>query len=234
MTRRAAALCLLLSLFLGAAPARGLERVDLALVLAVDASGSIDEGEFELQRAGYAAAFRHPRVLDAIAAGSAGAIAVTYVQWSDARSQEQLIGWTLLRGPESAGAFADRLARLGRRVPDGSTSISGAIDFSARLLAGAGFEARRRVIDISGDGSNNSGRLAAFARDEAAAAGITINGLVILGEEPMLDRYYRENVIGGPGAFLTTVTGFADFATAIIGKLVHEIAALPAEQGPAE
>jgi hypothetical protein len=121
------------------------------------------------------------------------------------------------------------VAHIERRVPAGSTSISGAIDFSMRLLATAGFEARQRIIDVSGDGSNNSGRLAAFARNEAVAAGIVINGLVILNEEPLLDLYYRENVIGGAGAFLMTVTGFDDFATAILGKLIREIAALPAE-----
>jgi hypothetical protein len=228
MTRRAALLAVL-ALLLAAAPARAGERVDLALVIAVDASRSIDDEEFELQRAGYAAAFRHPRVVEAIGAGSAGAIAVTYVQWSGAQSQEQMIGWTVLRDAASAGDFADRLARLERRVPAGSTSISGAIDFSMHLLATSGFEARRQVIDVSGDGSNNSGRLAAFARNEAVAAGIVINGLVILNEEPLLDLYYRENVVGGLGAFMTAVAEFDDFAEAILAKLIREIAALPAE-----
>jgi hypothetical protein len=226
MMRRAAVLAWF-ALILAAAPACGGEPVDLALVIAVDASRSIDDEEFELQRAGYAAAFRHPRVIDAIGAGTAGAIAVTYVQWSGAQAQEQMIGWTRLHDAASARRFADRLAHLERRVPSGSTSISGAIDFSARLFAAAGFETRRRVIDVSGDGSNNSGRLAGFARNEAVTEGIVINGLVILNEEPLLDLYYRENVIGGPGAFLMTVAAFDDFAEAILGKLVREIASLP-------
>jgi len=232
MMRRAAPLAILavlLAPLLAATPARAGERVDLALVIAVDVSRSIDDEEFELQRTGYAAAFRHPRVVEAIGAGAVGAIAVTYVQWSGAKSQEQMIGWTVLRDAASAGGFADRLARLERRVPGGSTSISGAIDFSMHLLAAAGFETRRRIVDLSGDGSNNSGRLAAYARDEAVAAGIVINGLVILNEEPLLDLYYRENVIGGPGAFLMAAAEFDDFAAAILGKLIREIAERPAE-----
>jgi Protein of unknown function (DUF1194) len=228
MTRRAALLAAL-ALLLAAPPARAAEPVDLALVLAVDASRSIDDEEFELQRAGYAAAFRHPRVVAAIGTGLHRAIAVTYVQWSGAQAQEQVIGWTLLRDAESAGAFADQLARLERRVPAGSTSISGAIDYAVRLFGTGGFAERRRVIDVSGDGSNNSGRLASYARDEAVAAGATINGLVILNEEPLLDRYYRESVIGGPGAFLLAVTEFDDFAAAILQKLIREIAALSGE-----
>jgi hypothetical protein len=186
-----------------------------------------DAATQELQRAGYAAAFRNPRVIDAIRSGPAGAIAVTYVQWSGARTQEQVVEWTTIRDDEGAWIFADRIQTTERRIDGGSTSISGAIDFSARLLARSGLDARRRVIDVSGDGVNNNGRLPHFARDDAVAAGITVNGLVLLGEEPLLDRYYTANVIGGAGAFVTAVADIDGFAEAILDKLIREIAELP-------
>jgi hypothetical protein len=206
--------------------ARAQEKVDIALVLAVDVSLSIDDEEFALQRAGYAAAFRNPRVVDAITAGGTGVMAVSYIQWSGASEQKQIIGWRLIRDTASAAAFAQELATAERLVASGSTSISGAIDVSARLLQKAPFEAARKVIDISGDGYNNSGRLPIYARDEAVAAGIVINGLAILKNEPQLDGYYERNVMGGAGAFVITAADFGDFAEAILGKLVREVAAL--------
>jgi hypothetical protein len=222
---------LLVTLVLGwpLAPARAEQAVDIALVLAVDVSLSIDAEEFALQRAGYAAAFRNKRVVEAITSGGVGAMAVTYLQWSGSREQEQIVGWRLLTDRASAQRFADELAAADRVVAGGSTSLSGAIEASRRLLRESGYSAERRIIDISGDGSNNSGRLANFARDEAVAEGITINGLAILKNEPFLDSYYQDNVVGGRGAFVLTAGDFDDFAAAILAKLIREVAFLPTD-----
>ncbi len=214
------------------APVHAEPTVDIALVLAVDVSLSIDAEEFALQRAGYAAAFRNKRVVDAITAGSRQAMAVTYLQWSGAREQQQIVGWHLITDRASAAHFADALAAADRVVAGGSTSLSGAIEASGRLLEHSGYLADRRIINISGDGSNNSGRLPIFARDEAIAEGITINGLAILKNEPFLDDYYRANVIGGHGGFVMTARDFDDFAEAILAKLIREIASLPNPQPP--
>ncbi len=212
-------------------PARAETKVDIALVLAVDVSLSIDSEEFALQRAGYAAAFRNSRVVEAITSGSKGAMAVTYIQWSGATEQQQIIGWRIIRDAASAAAFADELAAAERLVASGSTSLSGAIDMSRRLLGQSpAATATRRVIDISGDGYNNSGRLPTYARDEALAEGIVINGLAILKNEPQLDGYYQRNIMGGQGAFVLTANDFGDFAEAILGKLVREVAMLRAAE----
>jgi hypothetical protein len=220
---RAYATCLLL--LAAVAPARAQTKADIALVLAVDVSLSIDSEEFALQRAGYAAAFRNRRVIDAIAGGSSGAMAVTYVQWSGKVEQQQIIGWRIVSDTASAAAFSDELAAAERLVASGSTSLSGAIDMSAKLLRESpAAAATRRVIDISGDGSNNSGRLPIYARDEAVADGIIINGLAILKNEPLLDGYYERNIMGGQGAFVVTANDFGDFAEAILAKLVREVA----------
>jgi hypothetical protein len=165
---------------------------------------------------------------------------VTYIQWSGASEQSQIVGWRVIRDKASALAFADELAAAERLVASGSTSISGAIDMSRRLLRTSGFAAGRRVIDVSGDGYNNSGRLPIYARDEAVAEGIVINGLAILKNEPQLEGYYERNVMGGSGAFVVIAEDFGDFAQAILGKLVREVASLDAErrlrfaEGPAK
>jgi hypothetical protein len=203
-----------------AAPARS---VDLALVLAVDVSGSVSGERFELQRRGYAKAFSSPEVLDAIAAGQNHAILVTLVEWSGADHQQQTIGWTLIDGPAAAAAFGSAVAEAPRAFADW-TSISGAIDYAARLFAKVDAETARKIIDVSGDGINNSGRDLASARADALRAGLTINGLAILWDYPALDAYYRDNVIGGPGAFAVVAHDVADFGTAVLGKLVREIA----------
>jgi hypothetical protein len=205
----------------GAAPAE--RAVDVALVLAVDVSSSVDEVRFRLQQSGYAAAFRSPMVQVALLGGAEHAVAITYVQWAGAGSQHLVVAWTLIDSEAAARALADRI-EASNRLDEGSTSISGAITFAMALLDASPYPADRRIIDVSGDGSNNSGRMAHLARDEAVAAGITINGLPILAVEPELDRYYRDNVIGGPGAFLVPATSFATFASAIVDKLVREVA----------
>lgn len=216
-------------------PARAAE-VDLALVLAVDISSSVSEERYQLQMQGYAEAFRDPTVVQAIERGQLGAIAVTLVQWAGYNEYRQTIDWAVVHDAKTAERFASAIAET-RRPPGGSTSISGAIDFSARLLRRSGFEAARRMIDISADGSNNNGRLPAAVRDEAVSSGIVINGLPILSQEPTLDNYFREQVIGGPGAFLIVAESFESFAMAIRRKLIVEIAsavpvtALPEREG---
>src|SRR5690348_16465943 len=176
-------LSLLLAIFLTAPAAaqRGSgEPVDLALVLAVDASGSVDHARFELQKQGYVAAFRHPRVIGAITSGPTQSIAVVMMQWTGPALQVVAVPWTRISDAASAHAFADRIAAAPRALFGGGTSLSGAIDASMGLLFDNPYRATRRVIDISGDGSNNRGRPANAARDEAVAKGVGINGLPIL------------------------------------------------------
>jgi hypothetical protein len=208
-----------------AAPAGAQTAADLQLVLAVDASGSVDHFRFELQKRGYVAAFRHARVLQAIRSGPNQAIAVTMVQWTGPVMQVQVVGWTLVGDEESAAAFAAAIERTPRQLFGGGTSISGAIDHAATLFPRSPYRAARRVIDVSGDGSNNRGRPVTLARDEAVAAGIGINGLPILALEPDLDRYYYDSVIGGPGAFVVAAQNYETFGDAILKKLITEIAA---------
>jgi len=200
--------------------------VDLALVLAVDASGSVNQTRFDLQKHGYAQAFRSREVIGAITAGADHAIAVAMVQWTGPSLHAQVIEWTRVSDAASAQALADAIDASRRRLYGGGTSLSGAIDTGVAILAASPFRATRRVIDISGDGSNNSGRLAETARDDAVKEGITINGLPITWIEPGLDAYYRDSVIGGPGAFVISVDSYDNFADAILQKLVTEISAI--------
>jgi Protein of unknown function (DUF1194) len=201
------------------------QTVDLQLVLAVDASGSVDHYRFELQKRGYVAAFRHPRVLETIRSGPNQSIALIMMQWTGPAMQVPVTGWSLVGDEEGAAAFAAAIERAPRQLFGGGTSISGAIDFSAALFPHSPYRGGRRVIDISGDGSNNRGRPVTLARDEAVAAGIGINGLPILALEPDLERYYQNNVIGGPGAFVVAAKDFEAFGEAILKKLITEIAA---------
>lgn len=223
-----------------AAPALGDEPVDLELVLAVDMSRSIDAEEARLQRDGYIHAFRDPEVIRAIQTGIMGRIAVTYVEWAGAGHWRQIADWQLIDGPEGAEVF---IGRLNKRPPMAAmrTSISSAIEFSLRQFSGNGFEGTRRAIDISGDGPNNDGVLVTTARDLAIAAGVTINGLPIMDETgglyswyniPDLDLYYENCVIGGPGAFVVTADGFANFAEAVRKKLIMEIADIAPPEPP--
>ncbi|MGP0091746.1 MAG: DUF1194 domain-containing protein [Xanthobacteraceae bacterium] len=199
-------------------------NVDLLLVLAVDVSGSVDRTRFDLQRQGYAAAFRDPNVLGAIRSGPLQAIAVAMMQWTGPALQVRAVDWSRLGDEPSAKAFADAIEQAPRALYGGGTSISGAIDGGQALMFESPYEAARRVIDISGDGSNNRGRSVTLARDEAVNAGIGINGLPILALEPDLDRYYEDNVIGGPGAFVIAAKDYESFADAIRKKLITEIA----------
>ncbi len=214
------------------------EAVDLALVLAADVSRSVDEDEFNLQRQGYANAFTRPEVLKSIQAGAHHGIAVTYVEWSGASEQQVVADWTVIRDGESGAVFASTILAPSRSFA-GFTSISGAIDFALKRLAASGIEPQRRVIDISGDGTNNAGRPVTAARDEAVGMGITINGLAIINLHPNpgyfahtqppggLPLYYQQNVIGGPASFLLVIEDFNSFGEAIVNKLVGEIAGTP-------
>jgi hypothetical protein len=213
------------------------QNTDLLLVLAADVSRSIDEGEFDLQRKGYAAALTDPRVLAAIRGGTNGTIAVCFVEWSGAGEQLVVADWALIHDDEDAGAIAAAILAAPRSFM-GRTSISGAIDFAMERFAAANPHSNRRIIDVSGDGTNNSGRPVTEARDQALAEGVTINGLAIINDRPNpgyafhtqppggLPEWYRQNVIGGPGAFLRVVDDFRSFADAMTNKLVSEIVAL--------
>lgn len=207
------------------------EPVDLELVLAIDVSGSVDYEEGQLQRDGYVQAFRDPRVIDAIRSGFHGRIAVSYLEWADVSTRQVIMPWRLISDAESAALVADTIAAA-PKTRGRYTSISGAIDLAAAQFVDNGYEARRMVIDISGDGPNNNGGLVTDFRDKALAAGITINGLPIIndrpgpfGQLPMrdLDEYYRNCVIGGPWAFLVVAEGFRSFAEAVRRKLLIEI-----------
>lgn len=202
--------------------------VDLLLVLAVDASGSVSTHRFALQQQGYARAFRNPRVLQAIRSGMLGAIGVTMVQWTGPHLHVVAVPWMRVDDKASLDALADRIEKAPRELFGGGTSISGAIDYGRELLAKTPWKARRQVIDISGDGYNSSGRGVRTARDEAVKAGIVINGLPILALELELDRHFAEDVIGGPGAFSIPAASYEKFADAIQRKLILEIAGLPA------
>jgi Protein of unknown function (DUF1194) len=204
-------------------------QVDLELVLAVDASGSVNMYRFDLQKKGYAAAFRSTRVLNAIRSGISGAIAVTMHQWTGPRLQVHVVPWMVVKDEASAEALASAIENTPRRLFGGGTSISGAIDYSRLILAQSPFTAGRRIIDVSGDGANNIGRPARIARDEAVRDGITVNGLPILSVEPDLDTYYFENVIGGPGAVMVPADSYESFAEAILKKLIIEIASNDSE-----
>jgi len=207
--------------------------VDVALVLAVDVSRSIDPDEARLQREGYRNALLDERVAQAISRGSVGAIGLAYVEWAGAEYQRLVLPWTRLAGAADAARWADALAEA-PRASLSWTSVSGAIDFSRRVLGECPFEPTRRVIDVSGDGVNNSGRPAEMARDEAVAEGIVINGLPIVNDKPNfgrpppipLDQYFRDSVIGGPGAFMIVAEDFEAFGGAVRRKLIREIAGL--------
>jgi Protein of unknown function (DUF1194) len=219
------------------------ERVDLLLVLAADVSGSMDESKFDLQRSGYAAAFSYPRVIEAIRGGPNGRIAVAFVEWSGILQQKIVIDWTVISNDEMARQLGDHILEAPCAFARNNTSISAGIDFAVTQLDQAPYEARRRVIDVSGDGDNNSGRDVTAARDEAIAKGVTINGLVILPETPTgrnsthtnppggLANYYRNNVIGGSGSFVMVAENFNSFSDVLVKKLIAEIAqAVPQQQ----
>jgi hypothetical protein len=209
------------------------DPVDVLLVLAVDVSRSVDEDEARLQREGYRNAVSDPAVVEAIRGGMIGAIGLAYVEWAGAEYQRLVLPWMRIAGQGNATLWAEQLAEA-PRASLSWTSISGALDFSRGVLAQAPFEATRRVIDVSGDGVNNSGGPVETARDRLVAEGVTINGLPIVNDRPTfgrmppipLDDYFRESVIGGAGAFVIVAEDFTSFGNAVKRKLIREIAAL--------
>jgi len=221
-----ASLALAALLLLGAVPAIRAEPVDTAVVLALDVSLSVDEHEYELQRNGIAAAFESPALMTAVAGGKNHAIDVLVLEWSDPEIQVVTVDWTRVSDIVSANAFAAKV-RNTKRSSRGLTAIGNGL-----IAAGAAFErlpdeAARRVIDVSGDGMANIGAPCPQARDALLAKGITINGLVMVNDEPWVDGYYSENVVGGSGAFLMQVADYREFAAAIQQKLLSEIVGLP-------
>jgi hypothetical protein len=225
---------ILLPVFLIYSDASRAAGADLEVILAADVSRSIDDAEFELQRKGYSAALTDPRVLTAIHARANGAVAVCFIEWSGEEDQQVVVDWTEIRDEEDAGSVSAAIVAAPRSFM-GRTSISAAIDFAMTRFAAAKWQANRRVIDISGDGTNNSGRPITEARDQAIATGLTINGLAIINDKPNLGYsahtqppgglplYYKQNVIGGPNAFLIVVEDFNSFADAMANKLAKEI-----------
>jgi hypothetical protein len=223
-----AVLALLVSNPYGAwADGNAARSVDLELVLAVDASGSITTGALEFQLRGHAAAFRDPQVADALTVGGNRAIAVTLVQWAGPNTLETVVPWTRIADPVDAKRFADSIADMTRPPRDGSTAMGSAIDRAVDLFDGNGFTAPRRVIDICSNGFSNAGVDVSGARDRAVARGVTVNALAILDEYDWLEEYYVESVIGGPFAFVRTAESRDSFANAILHKLVEEISGVP-------
>jgi hypothetical protein len=228
--RRSACFLILLLLLLPGI-ARAQEPVDVALVLLADGSGSIDPDEFRMQRDGYADALTSPEVLDAIRSNARQRIAVLFVEWGAPESQEIVVDWSLIDGAASAALFAERL-RAEPKKTFGYNSISNALTFALSRIRSAPFLGDRTVIDVSGDGPNIGGRPIEQARAEVVREGITINALAVrppgssvaLSLGMPLEDYYRQNVIGGPGAFVETADGRERFAQAIRTKLVLELA----------
>ena len=205
-------------------PASAQEPVALELMLAVDASGSVSPAEFDLQVQGLAGAFRDDEVTAAIRA--AGGIAVALMQWSSPGHQVLAVDWAVVADRDSAETMTRRITAAGRLIL-GETAIDGALRFALAELAANSFSGARQVIDVSGDGATNWGPLPDHIRDQAVAAGVTINGLAIVNEQPDLGRYYREHVIGGPGSFVIVAADYADFARAMRQKLIEEITGRP-------
>ena len=246
ITRRRAAALILAAPTPGllSGPARADEAVDAAIVLAADVSRSIDDEEFTLQRQGYAAAITSPRVMEAIRSGPRAAIALAFLEWAGEAEQKVVVEWATIKAEADAARFAASLLAAPRAFV-GRTAIGTALDYSMSVLGESGMNAERRIIDVSGDGTNNQGRLVTEARDDALKTGVVINGLSIFNRRAAamggylalhtnppggLEKYYRENVIGGLGAFVLPIDDFNSFGEAMIRKLVSEIAGLPPER----
>lgn len=205
------------------------ETVDLELVFAADGSGSIDDEELRLQREGYATALSDPKVLSAIASGAHGRIAVAFVEWGGPSSQHTIVDWTVIAGEADARAFGDVL-RAAPRAAWGYNSISEAIAYSAELIRGNAFDSDRKVIDVSGDGPQIGGRPLDLIRDAVVAEGVTINALVVANRGVVsrysgeaLEDHYRNDVIGGIGAFVVVADDEKGFTQTLLGKMIREI-----------
>jgi hypothetical protein len=228
--RRRSALAGSLATLVATTQVRAQSLVDLQLVLAVDVSRSIDEVEAELQRRGYIEALTSDRVIDAILSGEHRRIAVCYTEWAGAHYQVVVLDWTVIDSPAAARRFAEKLAEA-PRLSQSWTAVGAALAHAGQRFGTSGLSSRRRVIDISGDGRTNDGPAAETVRDRLVNEGIVVNGLPVMmnrtnfGRPPdlTLDRYYEENVIGGPGSFLIVADNFDHFGRAVRTKLVREI-----------
>jgi hypothetical protein len=240
--KRRTALVGSLAVLAGASAARAATPVDLQLVMAVDVSRSIDEVEAELQRRGYIEAMTNERVIEAILSGENRCIAVCYVEWAGTHYQQTVIDWMLIDSARTARGFSDKLAES-PRTSQSWTAVGQGLLYSAERFKDAPFTSRRRIIDISGDGRTNDGPPAELVRDRLVAEGFVINGLPVMmnrtnyGRPPdtTLDKYYEENVVGGPGSFMIVAANFDDFGRAVRSKLIREISGrkTPAAASPA-
>lgn len=225
---------------LAATGAEAQEVVDLELMIAVDASGSVDDAEFALQMGGVAAAFRHPDVHAAIASGATGRIAVSVMLWADAQARKAMSRWHVVDGAAAAHAFADLVQETARRrgsfLGRSGTGIGAAVGAAVEQIRKNGIDAPRRVVDVSGDGHETrlmfgEGMMLPEAHRRARRNGVTVNGLAILSDDPNLAIYYEARVISGPGAFVITADGFEDFERAMKLKLIREIQQLVGDAG---
>ncbi|WP_439596939.1 DUF1194 domain-containing protein [Falsiroseomonas sp.] len=200
-----------------------MESVDIALCLAMDVSASVDFEEFRLMVGGTAAALRDPAVLAAATSGPRGAAALALLLWSGPGQQDLAVGWTRLADAEGAAALAEAIENIPRLPAAGATALGEGMAAGLAVLARAPGDPTRLVLDVSGDGRHNAGRAPGPVRDLAVAAGLTVNGLAILNEEPDLLDHYVAEVIGGPGSFAMPCGDYVDFAEAILRKLRREL-----------
>lgn len=210
------------------------EIVDVELILALDCSYSVDDKEYRLQTYGIAQALRNPEIIRAIRAGPYQSIAISIVQWSNENSQTLALPWYRINNEQSAHNLANLVQNLARQTRPGSTSLSGAIQYSMRAFQQSPYQGIKQIIDISGDGRNNNGQDMASVRYAALALGITINGLPILTDDPTLDFYYKNKVITGPGSFVIKAKNYSDYVTAIERKILKEVKYYPIGAAPAE
>jgi Protein of unknown function (DUF1194) len=239
MKRRTALMGSLAVLASGATAAKADTPVDLQLVMAVDVSRSIDEVEAELQRRGYIEAMTNEGVIEAILSGENKGIGVCYVEWAGTHYQQTVIDWILIDSARGARAFSDKLSEA-PRTSQSWNAVGAALAYSAQRFQSSPFTSKRRVIDISGDGRTNDGPPAELVRDKLVAEGIVINGLPVMmnrqnygrPSDATLDKYYEENVIGGPGSFMIAAATFDDFGHAVRSKLIREISAVDATHRP--
>ena len=230
--RGLAGLVALAGIGVAGAPAAQARQVSLELLLAVDTSSSVNFDEFNLQMQGYAAAFSDPLLMKAIRASGTSGVAVALVQWAGVNQADLAIGWTHITDQASANTFAAGIANSPRYFNFGATAIGDMIRRAVSLFQNNGYEGLRQVIDVSGDGRSNEGLPPQIVRQAAILAGISINGLAILNEEPGLERYYRRDVVGGESSFLITAESFADFRKAILAKLLQEVQGAPVAAAP--
>ena len=224
MLRRVLAIGAAILVIVLCTPERAQARAcDLALVLAIDVSGSVDAGEYNLQVEGLAAALRSPEVAEALAIVGETAVVVTVMHWSGNNQQVQIVPWTRLSNRASVLQLADEIVRFPRQFDKFSTAIGEALKFANSRFHDLPSSCRRHVIDVTGDGRSNEGWSPHLIRNQLVARGITVNALAILANDPQLLQYFQKHVIGGAGSFAMSADRFEDYPAAIKRKLVREI-----------